>query len=91
MKLMELKTLLSAVDTKDISSKEYFYNYALHNSNVEFELADNKINLKNNNAEDWSVKCIDTGPDTQTGGRLKELKNTSHQRNFSIYLWGWCW
>ncbi|MDA9174221.1 glucose-1-phosphate cytidylyltransferase [Gammaproteobacteria bacterium] len=54
--------------------KEYFYNYALHNSNIEFKLSDNDFKLTNNNAENWSVNCLDTGQETQTGGRLKRAK-----------------
>jgi glucose-1-phosphate cytidylyltransferase len=54
--------------------KEYFYNYALHNANIEFKLSDNDFNLTNNNAENWSVNCVDTGADTQTGGRLKRVE-----------------
>jgi glucose-1-phosphate cytidylyltransferase len=54
--------------------KEYFYNYALHNANIEFKLSDNDFKLSKNNSENWSVNCIDTGPDTQTGGRLKRVK-----------------
>jgi glucose-1-phosphate cytidylyltransferase len=54
--------------------KEYFYNYALHNANIEFKLSDNDFKLTNNNAENWSVNCVDTGADTQTGGRLKRVE-----------------
>ncbi|MDB4135737.1 glucose-1-phosphate cytidylyltransferase [Gammaproteobacteria bacterium] len=54
--------------------KEYFYNYALHNANIEFKLSDNDFKLTNNNAENWSVNCVDTGQETQTGGRLKRVK-----------------
>ena len=53
--------------------KEYFYNYALHNANIEFNLSHNDFKLTNNNAEDWNVNCVDTGQDTQTGGRLKRV------------------
>ena len=54
--------------------KEYFYNYALHNANIEFKLSDNDFKLTKNNAENWSVNCVDTGADTQTGGRLKRVE-----------------
>jgi glucose-1-phosphate cytidylyltransferase len=54
--------------------KEYFYNYALHNANIEFKLSDNDFKLTNNNAENWSVNCVDTGAETQTGGRLKRVE-----------------
>ena len=54
--------------------KEYFYNYALHNSNIEFKLSENNFKLNNNNAENWTVNCVDTGAKTQTGGRLKRVE-----------------
>ena len=54
--------------------KEYFYNYALHNANIEFKLSENDFKLSNNNAEEWTVNCVDTGQDTQTGGRLKRVE-----------------
>ena len=37
-------------------------------------MSDNDFNLTNNNAENWSVNCVDTGADTQTGGRLKRVE-----------------
>ena len=54
--------------------KEYFYNYALHNANIEFKLSENDFKLSNNNAEEWTVNCADTGQDTQTGGRLRRVE-----------------
>lgn len=55
--------------------KEYFYNYTLHNADVEFKLSQNNLILSNNNSEDWTVNCIDTGQNTQTGGRLKRIES----------------
>ena len=54
--------------------KEYFYNYALHDSNVEFNLSNNSFELINNNTEEWKVNCVDTGLKTQTGGRVKKIE-----------------
>jgi glucose-1-phosphate cytidylyltransferase len=54
--------------------KEYFYNYALHDSNVEFNLSNNSFELTNNNTEEWKVNCVDTGLKTQTGGRVKKIE-----------------
>ncbi len=52
--------------------KEYFANYSLHASDVSFDLATNEIKVhQNNSAESWRVTLIDTGDETQTGGRLK--------------------
>ena len=53
--------------------KEYFANYFLHNSDVTFDLSSNKIQIHANTAEPWKVTLVDTGEQTQTGGRLKRV------------------
>ena len=54
--------------------KEYFKNYFLHNSDFEVNLKDNKIEMLNSLSVDWKVKLIDTGFDTNTGGRIKRIR-----------------
>lgn len=54
--------------------KEYFANYFLHSSNVTFDLANNRMDVHQNQAEPWSVTLIDTGEKTMTGGRLKRVQ-----------------
>ncbi len=54
--------------------KEYFANYFLHMSDVTFDMKNNKMIVHQQNAEPWSVTLIDTGDDTQTGGRLKRVQ-----------------
>ena len=54
--------------------KEYFANYFLHMSDVTFDMANNKMEVHNQYAESWKVTLIDTGELTQTGGRLKRIK-----------------
>ncbi|MDE5443690.1 glucose-1-phosphate cytidylyltransferase [Bradyrhizobium sp. CSA207] len=51
--------------------KEYFANYFLHMSDVTFHLAENRMEVHRETAEPWRVTLVDTGEDTQTGGRLK--------------------
>jgi glucose-1-phosphate cytidylyltransferase len=53
--------------------KEYFANYFLHNSDVTFHLAEDRMEIHRNNAEPWRVTLIDTGGATQTGGRIKRV------------------
>jgi glucose-1-phosphate cytidylyltransferase len=55
--------------------KEYFANYFLHMSDVTVDLANNKLEIHQNQAEPWRVTLVDTGDDTQTGGRLKQVKD----------------
>src|SRR5262245_14775985 len=51
--------------------KEYFSNYFLHMSDVTFDMHDNSMEVHQNAAEPWRVTLVDTGPATQTGGRIK--------------------
>jgi glucose-1-phosphate cytidylyltransferase len=53
--------------------KEYFANYFLHTSDVTFDVANNKMQVHQASAEPWRVTLVDTGEDTQTGGRLKRV------------------
>jgi glucose-1-phosphate cytidylyltransferase len=53
--------------------KEYFAHYYLHRSDVTFDLANNAMETHQNLAEPWRVTLVDTGQETQTGGRLKRV------------------
>lgn len=50
--------------------KEYFANYALHMSDVTFDMRTNGIQVHQRNVEPWTVTLVDTGSETMTGGRL---------------------
>ncbi len=53
--------------------KEYFANYALHMSDVTFDMRTGDMTIHRNDAEDWRVSLVDTGDATMTGGRLKRV------------------
>jgi glucose-1-phosphate cytidylyltransferase len=53
--------------------KEYFANYFLHSSDVTFKLATNEMVLHRAAAEPWTVTLIETGEETQIGGRIKRI------------------
>jgi glucose-1-phosphate cytidylyltransferase len=55
--------------------KEYFANYFLHMSDVTFDMSENTMQVHNRTAEPWKVTLVDTGDITQTGGRLKRVKD----------------
>lgn len=50
--------------------KEYFANYALHMSDITFDMENNQISVHQKRAEPWKVTLVDTGDNTMTGGRL---------------------
>jgi glucose-1-phosphate cytidylyltransferase len=53
--------------------KEYFANYFIHNSDVTFDLRGRGMEVHQNAVEPWRVTLVDTGADTQTGGRVKRV------------------
>lgn len=55
--------------------KEYFANYFLYTSDVTFDLSDNSVTTHRNTAEPWRVTLVDTGLGTQTGGRLRRVRD----------------
>jgi glucose-1-phosphate cytidylyltransferase len=53
--------------------KEYFANYALHMSDVTFDMRKGEMVVHRNDVEDWRVSLVDTGETSQTGGRIKRV------------------
>ena len=53
--------------------KEYFANYFLHQSDVTFNMKNNKMTVHEDRAEPWIVTLVDTGDNSMTGGRLKRV------------------
>lgn len=55
--------------------KEYFANYFLHQSDVTINLATNQVEVHNSQAEPWKITLVDTGRDSQTGGRIRRIRH----------------
>lgn len=68
--------------------KEFFHNYFLHHSDVTFDLAKNEMKVHQNSAEDWRVTLIDTGDKTQTGGRLKRVRQLVERDEAFCFTYG---
>ncbi len=56
---------------KGILIKEYFSHYFLHTSDVTFDMKTGNMTVHRQAAEPWQVSLVDTGDNSQTGGRLK--------------------
>lgn len=69
-----MKVVILAGGYKGYAIKEYFADYYLHRSDVTFDFSNNnQMIIHNNIAEPWKVTVVDTGLDTQTGGRVKRI------------------
>ena len=54
--------------------KEYFQNYLLHQSDVTFDFQnENQMIVHRSDLPRWKVTLVETGQDTQTGGRLARV------------------
>jgi glucose-1-phosphate cytidylyltransferase len=53
--------------------KHWFANYALHSSDVTFDLRANTMEVHRSSSEPWRVTLVDTGAETMTGGRLRRV------------------
>jgi glucose-1-phosphate cytidylyltransferase len=62
--------------------KEYFANYFLHMCDVTFDMASNRMDVHQNNAEPWRVTLVDTGEASMTGGRLKRVEDYVGEDDF---------
>jgi glucose-1-phosphate cytidylyltransferase len=65
---------LVACGYKGETIKEYFHNFALHSSDYFIDLATGERTVVNGRGVGWKVGLIDTGADTQTGGRILRLR-----------------
>ena len=53
--------------------KEYFLNYALHASDIVVDLASRQVEVLRPAEDSWRISLVDTGENTQTGGRLRRV------------------
>ena len=65
--------------------KEWFADYFLHTSDITFDFTkDNEMIVHRKHVEPWRVTIIDTGLNTQTGGRVKRIKDYVGDETFML-------
>jgi glucose-1-phosphate cytidylyltransferase len=64
--------------------KEFFSNYFLHQSDVTIDLANNNMEIHQNESESWKVTLLETGLSTLTGGRIKRAKEYIGDNDFLL-------
>lgn len=68
-----VKDFIVCLGYKGYVIKEYFANYALHMSDVTFDIRAGEMKTHRSDAENWRVSLVDTGEATMTGGRLRRV------------------
>jgi glucose-1-phosphate cytidylyltransferase len=64
--------------------KEYFHHYRFHNSEFTIDLADGSIDMMSDRVPEWRITLLDTGLDTQTGGRVLRMREALGDETFML-------
>lgn len=65
--------------------KEWFADYFIHTSDITFDFTkENRMIVHNKHVEPWKVTVVDTGLNTQTGGRIKRIKEYIGNETFIV-------
>jgi len=64
--------------------KHYFCDYHNMNSDMTIDLATDRVKKRKTDAEKWTVHLIDTGANTMTGGRVKQLEPWLNKETFMV-------
>jgi glucose-1-phosphate cytidylyltransferase len=68
--------------------KDYFLNFRTFNSDVTVDLATGRTTLVNGTQPNWTVHLVDTGLHTQTGGRLRRLRDWLGEDETFLFTYG---
>jgi len=63
---------------------DYFLNYHFHARDLTIDLSNGSVLVHQQNCEDWSVRLVDTGLSTQTGGRVKRIAQLIESEPFLL-------
>lgn len=64
--------------------KEYFVNYRMKSSTVSIDLNTNDVQISTDNMEPWRIVMAETGANTMTGGRLKQVRDFIGDETFCL-------
>jgi glucose-1-phosphate cytidylyltransferase len=67
--------------------KDYFCNYNLYSSDITVDLRSG-MTIHQSQAEDWRVTLVETGLETQTGGRLRRIRKYLGQNDIFCMTYG---
>lgn len=79
-----VKEFIICLGYKGYMIKEYFYNYYRHTADFRINLATGDYEVLNSDSEDWTITFIETGLETQTGGRLKRVSEQIGSETFCL-------
>lgn len=78
------REFILALGYKSDVIKEYFLNFISMNHDLSVDLSREKTTIHKKKLPDWLIHLVNTGLDTQTGGRLKRLKQWVGNKTFMM-------
>jgi glucose-1-phosphate cytidylyltransferase len=78
------KEFFIALGYKGETIKRYFMDYYSLKGSLHIDFSTGAVQTQNKECEDWIVNLIDTGPETNTGGRVKRLENWLKDGTFMV-------
>lgn len=79
-----VKDFVVCLGYKGYVIKEFFFNYYRHMSDMRIDLKNGDASILESQAEDWTITLVDTGAETQTGGRLKRAARYLDNETFCM-------
>jgi len=80
----DFREFVLALGYKGDIIKTYFLHYYQMSNSYTVDLATGKTEVKSGQVEDWRVHLVDTGTQTETGGRLKRLTSWLGNETFMM-------
>ncbi len=64
--------------------RDYFNHYYTNQLDYKLSLSDNRVEYLDEFSNDWTITFVDTGVETQTGGRVKMIEKYITEENFFV-------
>ena len=77
-----LNDFVIAAGYKGAMIKDYIADYALHSSDVTFDMRSGSLEIHRSVAEPWRVTVVDTGEASLTGGRIRRVRQFLGEETF---------
>ncbi len=78
------KEFFVALGYKGEAIKRFFLDYQSLSGSMTIDLADGRVNVHSRDCEGWTVHLMDTGMETNTGGRVKRLEPWLKEEPFML-------
>jgi len=83
-----LNDFVIALGYKAAVIKEYFLNFVAFNNDLTIDLATGKTTVHDGRLPDWKIQLVDTGLTTQTGGRIRRLREWLREEETFMLTYG---